>query len=399
MPTNLSLCLRTVALLMVAFVMVALPRWGAGDEVRADLSQVPGNVVHHAPASAKIYIGSPSLVQLEDGTLLAKCDEFGPGSTEHTSAITRVFRSTDEGATWERISTIDGLFWSNLFEHRGGLYQIGTTHHHGHLVALRSDDGGVTWSQPTSASQGLLHEGEYHTAPMPMVEHEGRLWRAVEEAGGGKKWGIRYRAMMMSAPLEADLLDATAWQFTPYLAGSTDWLAGEFGGWLEGNAVVDPQRQLVNILRVEVPRGNVAAMLRYRDGDSRLDFNPERDFFKMPGGAKKFTIRFDPVSDRYWSLVNDVPAEHDQRRASTVRNRLSLASSADLREWRIERKLVGHPDVKRHGFQYPDWIFDGDNILALVRTAHDDGLGGAHSAHDANLLTFHVVKDFRGRTE
>src|SRR5690606_12842235 len=125
---------------------------------------------------------------------------------------------------WEPSATIKGLFWSNLFAHQGSLWQIGTTKHHGDLVILQSQDEGVTWSQPSRPEKGLLRQGEYHTAPMPMVEHNGRLWRAVEEAGGGKKWGIRYRAMMMSAPLNANLLDASAWEFTPYLDGNTDWL-------------------------------------------------------------------------------------------------------------------------------------------------------------------------------
>ncbi len=388
---------RSIGTLLVS--LLAYAGWGEGYGASPDFSQVPGIVVHHSPQDQKIYIGSPSLVRIDETTLLAKCDEFGPGSTEHVKAVSRVFRSSDKGTTWNEVATIQGLFWSNLFEHRGRLYQIGTTHHHGDLVLLRSDDGGTTWSEPDSPQRGLLRRGEYHTAPMPMVEHQGRLWRAIEEAGGGTKWGIRYRAMLMSAPLEADLLDASAWEFTPYLAGDTAWLEGQFGGWLEGNAVVDPAGRLVNVMRVEVPQGGVAARLTYRGSDLPLDFDPERDFFSMPGGAKKFTIRFDPVSKRYWSLVNDVPAEHSDQRAASVRNRLSLASSADLREWRIERKLIAHPDVQRHGYQYPDWVFDGDDILALVRTAHDDGVGGARSAHDANLLTFHVVKDFRNRAE
>lgn len=364
-----------------------------------DFSKVPGVVVHHQPQAGKIYVGSPGLVRVDESTLVAKCDEFGPGSTEYVHAVTHVFRSTDNGATWSCVASIDGLFWSNVFLHGGMLYQIGTTHHHGNLVILQSADHGITWSSPENSQRGLLREGEYHTAPMPMVEHQGRLWRAVEEAGGGKKWGIRYRAMMMSAPLDADLLDATSWEFTPYLAGQTDWLDGKFGGWLEGNAVVDPQGRLVNLLRVEVPQGGIAALAAYRDENSPLGFDPKTDFISLPGGAKKFTVRFDATSGRYWSLVNDVPDEYRGQRASLVRNRMSLVSSADLRHWRVERKLLEHPDVAKHAFQYPDWIFDGDNILALVRTAFDDGMGGAHRAHDANLLTFHVVKRFRDAAE
>src|SRR5262249_16985968 len=37
----------------------------------------------------------------------------------------------------------------------------------------------------------------------------------------------------------------------------------------------------------------------------------------------------------------------------------------------------------------------GDDIIAACRTAYDDGKGGAHSAHDANYLTFHRFANFR----
>jgi hypothetical protein len=58
--------------------------------------------------------------------------------------------------------------------------------------------------------------------------------------------------------------------------------------------------------------------------------------------------------------------------------------------------LLHHPDQARHGYQYPDWLIEGDDLLAVVRTAHDDGIGGAHNQHDANFLTFHRWADFRG---
>ena len=39
-----------------------------------------------------------------------------------------------------------------------------------------------------------------------------------------------------------------------------------------------------------------------------------------------------------------------------------------------------------------------NDIIAVSRTGFDDGLGGAHKAHDANYFTFHRIKDFRKRT-
>ena len=75
--------------------------------------------------------------------------------------------------------------------------------------------------------------------------------------------------------------------------------------------------------------------------------------------------------------------------------RAALAASSDLRTWETRATIVSHPSVEKHGFQYADWLFDGNDIIALVRTADDDGEGGAHNYHDANYLTFHRIENFR----
>jgi hypothetical protein len=76
---------------------------------------------------------------------------------------------------------------------------------------------------------------------------------------------------------------------------------------------------------------------------------------------------------------------------------VALVSSPDLMSWRVRRILIQHPDVEFHGYQYWDWLFEGDDIIGVSRTAHDDGLGGAHNYHDANYLTLHRITDFRDR--
>jgi hypothetical protein len=60
--------------------------------------------------------------------------------------------------------------------------------------------------------------------------------------------------------------------------------------------------------------------------------------------------------------------------------------------------LLHHPDPQKHAFQYADWQFDGDDLLAVARTAYDDGEGGAANQHDANYLTFHRFRGFRTLT-
>ena len=372
----------------------------AAHGAETDFSTVPGTIITYSPASSKVYIGSPGIAVLSDEVYLTKCDEFGPGTTEHVSAVTNVFRSQDRGKTWKRVARLDGLFWANIFTHEDAVYLLGTTHHHGRIVIMRSVDAGSTWTTPTDGDHGLITaEGEYHTAPMPIIEHDGKLWRAVEDAMGGTRWGERYRARMLSIPLGSDLLKAENWTLSEPLPRNPEWLGGDFAGWLEGNAVLTPDGEMVDFLRVACTDGGTAAMVHVSDDGKSLTFDPASDFIDFPGGSKKFSIRYDQKSKAYWTLSNPVmPCHAGEAKAASTRNTLALMRSEDLRNWEIRCLLIYNPEVRNHGFQYPDWLFDGDDILAAVRTGCDDGVGGAHNAHDANFLTFHRFANFRELT-
>jgi hypothetical protein len=163
--------------------------------------------------------------------------------------------------------------------------------------------------------------------------------------------------------------------------------------WLEGNAVIGPDGSLLDILRVD----NVEKVAIVRNENGTLHFQELVDF---PGGAKKFTIRYDRKSHKYWALSN--PALKEFSRSATdpasVRNTLALISSGDLYEWRVEHIVLSNPDPIRHAFQYADWQFDGQDIIAVSRTAFEDDAGGAPRGHDANYLTFHRITNFRKQT-
>lgn len=349
-------------------------------------------IVAHSPASSGQYIGSPSLVVLPTGDYLMSHDLFGP---ESDFEVSHLYRSGDGGRTWEHISRVTGQFWSNLFWHEGAAYWMGTTRRYGGVALRRSDDLGHTWTEPRDETSGLLlDDGQYHCAPMPTVAHNGRLWRAMEDVAGDRGWADHFRAFVMSAPCDADLLRADSWTSCDRLAGDSAWLNGRFGGWLEGNAVVTPQETVVDLLRVEVPPGPEAAALIEISADGvRATFDPDRGFVEFPGGAKKFTVRRDDAG-QYWSLTNPVLEHHAAEHPGKVRNALALASSDDLRQWEMRGLILHHPDIDFHGFQYVDWLIDGDDLLVASRTAFDDGLGGAHNQHDANYLTFHRVTGF-----
>jgi hypothetical protein len=379
-----------------AFLIGALGVYGdvSAGEVRSD--SVPGVVIDHLAASTGKYVGSPSIVILPGGDYVASHDIFGPKSNYRQRATTRVFRSSDRGRTWQHLSDIDGQLWSTLFVHNGDLYLMGTLARYNDAIIRRSTDGGKKWTEPKDERTGLLLKGLFHCAPVPVIVHNGRLWRAMEDSTNTRRWGLPFRAFMMSSPVDADLLDAESWTCSNRLPCDKQWLGGKFGGWLEGNAVVTPDGRMVDILRVEYPSGGGKAAMVNISGDGRTaSFDPETGFVDLPGGCVKFTIRFDPVSKYYWTLSSYMPPRHLGLHPGATRNTLALVRSADLRQWEVRSIVAYHHDVKKHGLQYPDWQFDGDDIVAVSRTAYDDGLGGAHNFHDANYLTFHRLSDFR----
>lgn len=356
-----------------------------------DFSNVPGVVIDHIPADFQRYIGSPSIAVLPSGDYIASHDIFGPGSTFSECAETKIFRSSDLGNTWEHISTIKGQAWSSLFCHGDALYILGTDRNYGQVVIRRSVDGGSTWTDPRE--EGILIEGKgYHCAPVPVIIHEGRIWRAFEKMEDGEK-----KAFIMSAPVDCDLLKAENWK-------SSRLLSNGLGGtqWLEGNVVVDPNGQLVNILRINAgplyPQGGKAAITHVTDGGAALLFDAEKDIIDFPGGSKKFTIRYDTSSRLYWTLSNPVLKGHADGDALRTRNAVALMASSNLCDWSIRSIVLYHPDVSKHAFQYLDWLFEGNDMIAVSRTAYDDGLGGAANQHDANFMTFHRIKNFRSLT-
>ena len=357
---------------------------------------VPGTVVHHVPARTEQYVGCPSIAVMPDGRLVASHSYFGPGATNRE---TFVYESSDRGETWLRIACLDGQIWSNLFLWDDALYIMGTDHCdryggrlNGRIVIRRSEDGGQTWTDPADSSSGLLTDYDgYHTAPTPVLAHSGRLWRAMEYAPHPER--LYWRTFMMSIPDNADLLDRANWTMSEMFEHT--WSRSQ---WIEGNALVDRDGTVVNLLRTNF-RGaypehasahvDRAAMVHVSEDGRHLVHHPDYDIITMPGAGTKFTVRFDSQTDRYWALVNkqlDPPAR---------RNRLYLASSSDLRRWDTHDLLLSHPDPDHHAFQYVDWTFDGADIVYVSRTAYDDSDGGAHNYHDANYMTFHRISRFR----
>lgn len=387
--------MRTLPPLLTALLILAWP----ATTTPQDFSRVPGTVIAHSPASSGVYLGSPAIVRLPDDRFLAVHDIFG--RVEGPGFETFVYGSSDRGATWRRLCILPGQRWSSLHVIDTAVYMIGVHGADWNAVIRRSTDGGVTWTEPRTPETGLLVHGDStthcHCGPMPLLVHEGRVWRAMELFDPALPWG-NFRAMVMSAPEHADLLDASVWTFSNALPHPRTALPGTT--WLEGNVVLTPGGELVNILRCHTETDDVACVLAITDDGRTVAPHPAHPTVPLPGACKKFTIRYDERTRRYWSLTNHpLPQYRGINHVERTRNAVVLTSSPDLLTWDIHTTILEHPDVKHTGFQYLDWFFDGEDLAVLSRTAFDDGLGGAHDCHDANFITFHRVAGFRSFCE
>lgn len=348
-------------------------------------------------------VTNPSIICLPNGELLVACN--GPLRTTAGKHVV-FYASKDGGKTWAvRNKGQFQMSYESTFLHNGVLYIMGADAAAGNVVIHASYDNGYTWSDAVDANSGLLLEGTFHSAPVPVAIWNGRIWRAMETNETNKK------VFVMSAPVDANLLSASSWTRSNMLIYDKTWSVNGSGlhgsQMIEGNVIVGPDGKLVNVLRVDEERyGRTIAMVNV-ESSKKISFNPTTGFHTLPGGGKKFTVRFDEQSGRYWTITTpanqvDYNKSFEGRYASgikcgNIRNNMVLFSSLDLKEWRQERVIFAHEDPFFHGFQYVDWIFDGNDLLAVIRLAAPEERGLPKRQHDANMLSFFRVENFRTR--
>lgn len=366
--------------------------------------------VKYQPERSQQFIGSPALIRVKDGALLASFDYFDADWEKNLDVrLTDIYRSEDDGATWRQVCSLAGAFWGVFFETGGALYHISISREYGDVVIRRSDDCGFTWSVPRDGRSGLLFRGgprrqrpNYHFGgTTPVLIHNGRIYKACEdfcdERDGGYWHADAFRESVISAPVDADLLDAANWSVGNAVAFEPEKypdVANPESGWLEGNILVRPDGSLCNVMRAHLKESNRAFLLDVSSDGSEIRFDRETGIIDFPGGASKFTIRRDPETGLYFTLSNPIR----DSRWRNARNVLTLSVSDDLRHWRELSDLLtddtGYPpELSAHltGFQYTDWQFDGEDLIYLVRMAYR----GARNFHDSNRLGFFRLKNFR----
>lgn len=366
----------------------------------ARTGKVSGTVVNYlhpqddAYAFSGKFLCSPGLLRHPDGYLLASMDVYQGNAPQNLSLL---FRSDDNGESWYHVSELFPCFWPRMFLHRGVLYVLGCSTEYGDLLIGASYDGGKTFTEPTVLLRGSNGKNKMtgvHKNPQPVLNYKGRLYNTLEWGS----WGQGYHAaMVMSADENADLLDASSWSFSEPLRYNETWGGvgkGHSTGTIEGCLTVGKDGNLYNVMRYDMTRlePNYGLALRYRvnteDPHAPLIFDRAIEF---PANHAKFQIRYDEVSQRYFSIACRITSPD----GNTRRTLLSLMTSADMLHWDTVCDLLDareqDPDGKKIGFQYVDFFYEGYDILFLCRTADN----GANNFHDSNYITFHRVRDFR----
>ncbi len=342
-----------------------------------------------------VYIADSDIVVLPNGNYIASHSYFGSGSTEDTAAISRVFRSTDQGASWTFLVQFQPLWRASLFVHGGALYIMGPTHNGGSYNTIRkSTDNGTTWTTPVDASTGRFESvplsGTFGTPNNPLIFNN-RLY-----GGGGTR-------STFSTPLTtADPLIATDWRQSGSVQTFSTWqvgLAGTLGAAFigEGQIVASPETGIVVMGKVEgLP---YTALMHAEPSVGDMRFSPNTDFAAMPGAEKKFGAMHDPVSGKFFVLSNPVLPAHAADASLTPqlkRNTAAVLSSRDLFNWEVEKIFLYSPNIGYEAWQYLQFDFDGSDMVVASRTAFD--VGDTYKpprGHDSNLLTFHRIPNFR----
>lgn len=354
------------------------------------------NYVHprdDAYAFSGRYPSSPTLVRTPAGTLLAAMDIFESGGPQN---LTLLFRSEDDGRTWNYACDLFPAYWGALFVHRRVVYFLGTNTENGHVLIGASHDDGRTWTKPTVlfVGGGGRETCGYQRQPMPIIEYNGSLVTSIDY--GSWTSPNRYGVGTLSVDAAADLLEPTNWTVSDLTYFDRDWPGSPAGGSvsiLEGSVYLAADGRLLNLLRIDirdaVPAHSRACLLEL--DPKNLEAAPR--FLKiidMPTGSNCRThVLKDDKTATYWAIGNLVTDNATPR----MRNVLGLCSSDDGYEWRVAKVLLDHRHLNptEVGFQYTSFIIDGDDILYLTRTA----INGAHNFHDGNCQTFGLVPSFR----
>ncbi|QNN20802.1 exo-alpha-sialidase [Planctomycetales bacterium ZRK34] len=394
-------------------------------------------VVYRSPSPKDVYTYSPGLLRLPSGRLIATIDLGGIGVDKLPGPKGRrprdrwdhqgkVFISDDRGKTWKHTADLT-IFHCTPFVVGDDVYILG---HAGDLKITRSTDGGETWSKPAALTEGQIWTGHAHN----VVYANGCVYVPMEHYTSGRIDWSTLAPVLLRGHVGDDLTKRENWTFASELRfkdavdlnklnyiGVPFYNQGMKAGWLEPNVVqladpdhiwCDPSGRTFHLfLRAHTNGNGYGAVVKVvEQGDEpgtgamkttteQAPSGKEMVYLPMPGGEIKFNIQYDEKTKLYWLLSSqsvDGMVRRDRMPKSRFnkpydeRHRLQLFFSKNAVDWCFAG-IVAMTDDPQQARHYATMVIDGDDLLVLARSGDEQ----AKSAHDGNIITFHVVKNFR----
>ena len=346
------------------------------------------------------WVGYPVIIRMPSGKLLAAHEVFG-----EEDPCVMLFESKDEGKTWQFVVEMVPFMEPRLFMNNGKLYITGFAIGTGGAAIAESLDEGKTWTEPvtllrTMHNKTMYHKGngfQFHTTPA--IFHNGRIYIAFE-VGSWSLWNDdAHEYRILSAPCDSNLLDKNSWEFTPgcdFDHSDFDIPDADFTTAIEGNLMVGEDGEIYNLLRMDAVFGpvkkgvrkdlfDVALLFKFKNFDEPMEYLGPVS--AKVGNRHGFYILKDEVTGYFFMM-------HNEETLATLgrRNIFSLSVSKDMVHWEKKATLLDVRNAPGEStVSQPAFIFDGDDILYVSRTAW----GKLYNQHNANMATFHRLKDFR----
>lgn len=339
------------------------------------------------------FVHDPGMIRLPNGDFLSfsPCWKRPAGVGKREDAHVIVTRSQDGGKTWERMPDLP-YAEATPFLAQDKLYLFTQPRQHQDVYFMRSDDNGESWTEPVK-----VFEGPYWNCQTNFVEKDGYLYWALDKRHQG--------TVAIAGDLSMDLLDPEAWRMSNFLEPvmtppefrpdgtkryPTEEEQARFRDWnLEGNLMnVDGQIRIA--ARVNPNPGgtpSLATLFDVTDEDGELQLTYDQHY-PWPGGQTKFDIVQDPTTKLFWMACN-VAAGPNKKGFAPDRRYLMLYFGHDGMNW-MPAGCIAFAPTPSQSFMYPSMVIDGDDLVVLSRTGRESG-----HFHDANLSTFHRIKDFR----
>lgn len=301
-------------------------------------------------------------------------------------SVTIVKKSLDNGNTWTEVGRVKSVRWATAQAVNNKLYLFGNNINTGDAVVIRLTDGGKLEFASVASNVG-------YGGPTAVLVTDKRVYKA-------------YNEITISAPIDADLLKASSWtrSNSVYRVADMVWLQNASGKNVsscnpqECNMVLGKDGVVYNILRIDDLGRGYAVMLKLsEDGTTYSLLDGSNSLIKnFPTAISKFMIKYDEATGKYICLSN----VHGGPDVSLDRHRrvLAISVSDDLINWElkdyllVEREMINEEaSAYGHGWQYPDFVIDGDNLYYVVR----ESSGDASNWHDANYITFYTLSDYK----